>query len=468
MSKSSVITNPQEFVIKNVDLLTASGTIINLKPVIKELSIYEDMFAGLVSGFVSLTDSQGFIEALNITGFNFIRVSFGKLNADNPNFSIDKYFRIHKIGETYPITRSNEEYIINFISEDVFMSEQKKVLKSYKEQKIKDIILDILYTDVQATEKTFLGEQNGTFEDTEGTYNFIISNKKPFQAIQWLCGYAKPAKVGNSGFGADMLFFENLNGYNFRSLQSMYDQSVYSEYVYGPQANYTPDEAQYLNYGLKNMVSFKVKNHFDSLQATNYGLYANKILTIDPLLQEYYVTEFKYDEYIKNAKKLNNSPLTSGYLNRDKKTVSETTDAVFKVMTTNRNQRQQPLVKADANILATVAPSIDIETYIPHRTAQLGLARYTVVEFGIYGDPNLAIGSKVKLNIPSLILEDSTGKKAYNKYYSGNYLVSAVRHMLDFRGRYFCTVEAITDSLSAPNILTDNSSGNIDRARMVS
>jgi hypothetical protein len=135
-------------------------------------------------------------------------------------------------------------------------------------------------------------------------------------------------------------------------------------------------------------------------------------------------------------------------------------------MTTNAKQRENPLIK-NATSLSTVAPSIDIETYLPYRTAQIGLSRYIVVEFSIYGDPNLSIGSKIKLNIPSLSLDDNTGKKANNKYYSGYYLVSAIRHILDHRGRYFCVVEAITDSLSFPNVETDNGSGNITKGRLL-
>jgi hypothetical protein len=134
-------------------------------------------------------------------------------------------------------------------------------------------------------------------------------------------------------------------------------------------------------------------------------------------------------------------------------------------MTTNAKERENPLIK-NRDSLATVAPSIDIETYLPNRTAQIGLSRSAIVEFTIYGDANLKVGSKVKLNVPSLSLEDDTGKKAINKYYSGYYLVSAIRHILNFRGQYLCVVEAVTDSLSYQNQLTDNSSGNIQRARM--
>jgi hypothetical protein len=453
------ITNPQEFIISNVDLITSSGQIINLKPSIIELSIYEDMYSGVVSGHVSLTDSQGFIEIFNINGFNFLKISFSRFG--DQNSLNDAYFRIHKIANNNPVTRGNEEFTINFVSEDVFLNQQTKVVKSYKEKRISEIINDILDTELNSGRVRDIDE-------TEGAYSFIISNKNPLEAIQWLCGYAKPAKVQSNKPGADMIFFDTVDGYKFKSLQSLYSDSsnpTYAEYFFSPISVYSPTDREYLEYGIRNMLSFNIKKHFDSLQATQIGLYANKLLTIDPLLQTYQVTEFKYDEYFPNATTLNQHPLTNGYENRKGKTASQMTNAAFKVMTTNAKERENPLIK-NRDSLATVAPSIDIETYLPNRTAQIGLSRSAIVEFTIYGDANLKVGSKVKLNVPSLSLEDDTGKKAINKYYSGYYLVSAIRHILNFRGQYLCVVEAVTDSLSYQNQLTDNSSGNIQRARM--
>jgi|LakMenEpi03Aug12_release.lakeMendotaPanAssembly.Ray.scaffolds.fasta_scaffold02131_12 hypothetical protein len=454
------ITNPQEFTIASVDLITSSGQAINLKPSILELSIYESMYSGVVSGHVSLTDSQGFIEIFNITGFNFIKISFSKVGENDP-FN-DVYFRVHRIGKNIPVSRNNEEFTINFVSEDVFLNQQTRIVKSYNQKTINYIVQDLLTTELN-TRRHLLPKS--VFEDTEGTYSFIISNKTPFEAIQWLCGYAKPAKAQYGHVGADMLFYDTVNGYNFRSLQSLYTSNSYAEYFYSPQGIYSPGEKEYLEYGLKNMLTLNIKKHFDSLEATQIGLYANKLVTIDPLLQQYQVTEFKYNDYFNTSASLNPYPLTTGYTNRYGKEESQMTNSVFKVMTTNAKQRENPLIN-NRESLKTIVPSIDIETYIPYRTAQIGLSRSMIVEFTIYGDPNLTIGSKIRLNIPSMSLDDSTGKKANNKYYSGNYLVSAIRHVLNFRGQYLCIVEAVTDSLSERNILTDNSSQNIQNGRL--
>lgn len=456
------ITNPQEFVISNVDLITAGGQAINLKPSLMELSVYESMYSGIVSGHVTLTDSQGFIEVFNITGFNFIRISFSKIGDDDP-FKKDTYFRIHRIGKNIPTTRGNEEFTMSFVSEDVFVNQQKRIVKSYKEQTINSMIQDLLLNELNTSRHLLPGS---IFEDTEGTYSFIISNKTPFEAIQWLCGYAKPAKAQYGHVGADMLFYDTVNGYNFRSLQSLYKEASYAEYFYSPQGVYAPGEGQYLDYGIKNMLSLNIKKHFDSLDATQTGLYANKLITIDPFMQKFQVTEFKYNDYFNNSASLNPHPITTGYKNRYNKEESEMTNSVFKVMTTNASQRENPLVK-NKEALATVASPIDIETYLPYRTAQIGLSRSMMIEFTIYGDPNLKIGNKIKVNIPSLSLDDSTGKKANNKYYSGYYIVSAIRHILNFRGQYLCVVEAVTDSLSERNALTDNSSDNVTKGRLL-
>jgi hypothetical protein len=67
-------------------------------------------------------------------------------------------------------------------------------------------------------------------EETTGMSNLIMPKLRPFEAISWLSNYARPQSTGT--VGADMLFFETKNGFNFRSLQSMYKDDVYATYKY--------------------------------------------------------------------------------------------------------------------------------------------------------------------------------------------------------------------------------------------
>jgi hypothetical protein len=64
-------------------------------------------------------------------------------------------------------------------------------------------------------------------QQTEGLYDFVIPYKKPFEAINWLSNYA--TAVGKEG--ADFLFYENSEGFNFFSLQNLFTQAPYTTYI---------------------------------------------------------------------------------------------------------------------------------------------------------------------------------------------------------------------------------------------
>jgi len=442
--------NAQQYSIENVTLIQNDGQLRELKYLIVELSIYEDLFSPTMTGHFTLTDAQGFIETFDISGFNFIEITFSKTGVDDLN-KIKKTFRVYKIGDRKQSTRSSEIYTIFFCSEELFISEQTKVVKSFKEKQISEIVNSILTNNLSVSSNKI-----GTIEPTTGVYNFIIPNLKPFETINWLSTYAKSAEIIENRTGADLLFFENNKGFNFRSIQSMMYEDSVGTYHYDPQG--LPNQTRDLEYLMTRILSYKFVETFDTLKHINSGSFANKLIALDPILRTSTISEFKYDDYFPNSISLNNYGVTSNYKNRFNKSVSDTTDAVVKVATSNAQQRNFPLIKNDSVAYATIAPNIDIETYVPYRTAQLSLANYTKIEFNIPGDPKLKVGDVIEILLPSLSNREQNAIDAIeDPYYSGYYLISGIRHMLDGRGTYLCVVEAIKDSVSRAHIVYNNS-----------
>jgi hypothetical protein len=76
----------------------------------------------------------------------------------------------------------------------------------------------------------------------------------------------------------------------------------------------------------------------------------------------------------------------------------------------------------------TLAKNIAIETYVPNRTAQISLANYTVLKIKIPGDPGITVGRTIQFNL--LTLKPTTETKNLDEFYSGKYLVTAVRHII--------------------------------------
>jgi hypothetical protein len=91
----------------------------------------------------------------------------------------------------------------------------------------------------------------------------------------------------------------------------------------------------------------------------------------------------------------------------------------------------------------SVAKDVFTDKYVKYRTAQLALANHTVVKLVVPGDPGLTVGQTLKFDLFSL----TGGKeKDTDRFYSGKYLVTAVRHILQSQGVYQSVVEISKES----------------------
>jgi hypothetical protein len=175
-----------------------------------------------------MTDAMGYIELMELTGNEFLRMKFSKTS--NDNFSIDKLFRVYKVAKRGVVNNMNtESYCLYFTSEETILNEQTKVCRAYPNKIITDNVIDILKTDLGVPDNK-LNVKN--FETTYGQYQFVIPNIKPFDAINFVTNYARPNPQNP---GADMLFYEDKNGFQYRSLQSLMRQPSYYTYTYKPK-----------------------------------------------------------------------------------------------------------------------------------------------------------------------------------------------------------------------------------------
>jgi hypothetical protein len=404
-----------------------------MKKLMVELSYYEDLYSFAISGYLTLKDSQGFIESLQLTGNEFIEVNFGKIK-DAPN-STDQTFRIYKVGPRTASTNiSTEYYTLYFCSEELMLSEQIKISKSYNMQ-ISKIVGHIVTDYLKINNKN----KDVNIEATTGIYNFVIPRYKPFEAISWISTYARPNITGT--IGADMLFFETKDGFNFRSIQSMMKEPVYATYKY-QQTNLSND-IQSFQEKVISVLNYEFVKTYDMLHDINSGTYANRLISIDPIARKSTITDFDYSKYVSNPKinSLDGSGVLSTSKNRLGVTQNQAYNSKLKVATSNANQGQVQYIN---QIPGSVAQDIAIENYVPLRTAQISLANYIVVKIVIPGDSVITVVRTINFNLPSL--KPSNKGKELDAFYSGKYLVTAVRHIIKSEGVYQTVLEIAKDS----------------------
>jgi len=428
------IKNSKDYALTNLTLLSSVGS-LDLKNTFEEISYNEDLFNNSLSGYVYIVESSGLIETASMNGTEFLRLTFSKFG--DSNNQIDKLFRVYKVGKRkLEGTMYKESYVLYFCSEELLLSEQYKISKRYRDSLISDIVSDVLTNYLKVPDN-----KSGTIEATYGKYDFIIPTLKPFDAINYVTNYARPNPQNP---GADMLFYEDKNGFQYRSLQSLMRQPSYYTYTYKPKNIDGKD----LNTDAHNVLTYEFLDSFDTLNGITSGTFANQLISLNPLTRSKKVTNFDYTVYSQQAKLLNSYGIIDDSTNRNGDNLGQASQSMLKLVFSNFDSGSNSYV---AGVPGASGNDIYAETFIPYRTAQLGLANYTRLRISVPGDCNLTVGRVLTFNLSSRNLAN---KGALDKYYSGNYFITGVRHLIDltsFRTILEITKESVPNSYPANN-----------------
>ena len=431
----------QNYHLGSVRLITMSGESIDLRRIVRELSVHEDIFSFSVSGYVKVEDALGLIDAYRLTGEEYIHIVYGKSKEDP--YMHDKVYKLYKLADRSPSgNMMSEYYTLHFCSDELILSEQIKISKAYKGQQVNSIISDILIEQMEVPIYKLM-----YIQDTMGLYDFVVPRMKPFEAISWLSNYARPSV----GKGADMLFFETKDGFSFRSLQDMYKQDSFRTFKY--QQKNLNDKQQPLEEKMKTIISFEFPKGYDVLEGINSGAFANKLISLDPIQRKSKVTRFNGDKYGADTEStsLNEYSLIGNFKNRLGRTLTASSDGNFKLSTGNSDQSEN-------EYLADKDPTKDIfvEDFVPNRTAQLAKAMLTTMKIAVPGFAGLMVGQVVEVFFPSTqTLGDSgTIVRSEDKKYSGRYLITALRHVIQPSASAYQTILELSKDSGREGVTT--------------
>lgn len=445
-SPTSTAYNPQDASVDELNIVTSSGQEVDVKKLLIEFCYYEDIFSFVTSGYVILRDAVGLVEKLQLTGKEYIRINFGK--AKDAKSNNQKTFRLYTIPKRTPTGSMNQEFIkLYFCSEELMLSEQTKVTQAYRGKKIDYIVTDILLNKLKIKPENL----SGKIEQSTGVYDFNVSALKPFEAISWVSCYARPT----SGIGADMLLYEDRDGFNFRSLRSLYKQPIYGTYSY-QQKNLDQTFEQKKN----TVLDYEFMRTFNALDDIESGTFANRLISLNPLNRTVKVTDFDYKKYFNQAGSLNGNSVLAPSTNRLGKAQNESPEGKLKLQFSNSEMKKKSYID-DAG-KGSVAQDIFVEEFVPNRTAQIALMGHTKIKIRIPGDSAITVGKTIDFNLFSL----ATGKdsKELDKYYSGKYLITAVRHIIQSQGAFQTILEISRESPAHNFSPNNNSSINIKEA----
>jgi hypothetical protein len=416
----------------------ASGNEQDITKLWDEIEIFEDMYTNCLSGQITILDSLNLIYHFSLCGREKLEISFKTPFFDNlyGNTTVTRTFRVYKISEREP--QENDKalrYTLYFVSEEFVKSQQTKISKAY-EGRVDEIIKKI-YTEYLKMDYTGNSKKNFDVAKTMFRHKFIIPYWSPLSAINWLTTRAIDA---DNKENCNFIFYEDLEGFKMKSFAELAKQQPIGEYEYFPQTrpdrNSSPASRDLLK-EYRTVREFLMMEYHNTMKNIENGFYASRLLFHDIVRKQWGQVDYAYNEEFFNADHIEKHPLVAA--NNDNLSPHALSNFKYypkhKWMYGNENQ---------------YADNDKYQEWVLKRNAQMQQIEGAKLQFTLPGNSKIRVGQVIKLTVPSFEEKQNSFIDWLDKYMSGKYIISAIRHHLQIRDGYRMRLELTRDSLPTP------------------
>lgn len=388
----------RDYRVETITLISADGKYRDITGLVVELQVRQDMYLGFMSGELVMNDGVDMHSQAALHGGEYLLLH---LTEPEQEVCIRKAFRIYKVADRSSAQNNSQRYIIYFVSDEMFKSNQVKITKAYVATTVSDIASDIMqnYLDVPSNRMVI--------DPTSDPVDIIIPNYRPFEALNWLASRAF-SSTDNCWF-----FYENLNGFNFRSLHSIYKDGTVIKVPFKFEQKGGEKDIGMDKYAID---SFEVKRDFDVLKTLSTGGYALQMQGLDLFTQSVKVTEYGMDD----LKFLNKNPSM-----------------------TNPKQGGKALFdRHEAYNLTYLDGDKDYTSSWIKRIMHMAALNNNVMEMVVPGSVRLQAGTLMNIRFP--YASTPADGDIWDKRKSGRYLIAAVNHKFDLVDHKFDTIVLLT------------------------
>lgn len=390
----------KDFRVHSINLIGASGVSQDITSMVLEVQIRQDMYLGFMSGEIIVTDAIDIHSTMGLHGSEYLHIH---ITEPQKSISFNKAFRIYKVGNRMPIqSGSSQRYIIYFTSDEMLISNSMKINKAYKDSTISSVVVDILVSFLKVPTNRLI------VDPTSEPVSLIIPRLRPVEAINWLASRA---------FNRDQVcwfFYENLDGFNFRSVQAMYADPPVFQNVYTLENKSGEKDIQADKYSIDD---YESKRDFDALMQSSSGGYSMALTTLDMVTQKYEKNEYGLDS------------LPTMFQNP------------------NMSNPKNLFAKTDSHNL-TYLNTMNISSWI-RRVMSLSALNSAITEITVPGNVHLQAGRTVNIRVPYSTIPSESSMWDTRK--SGKYLILAVNHKFDLLNHRYTSILLLgRDSVPEP------------------
>jgi hypothetical protein len=400
------------YVLSALHIQIKNGEIISLSDFFNSIEVYEDIFSPSITGKINVYDYVGGNEKFFFTGGETITLRVLKPGGSNEILISRNDLIVYEIGKIHYDNENSIMYELSFTSKSTISSQKKRLYKSFGKDKALKSVFSKIYSDIGLESNLNVNtiDPNIKMENT-----FVSPGYTPIEALSQLA--RRSCTLGDY-----FVFYEKLNGRSaadfkhvFISLGSLKNfwnnANLLQRLVYQPTQDYLERET---NPSIQ-IKSFLIENNFQHLERMQTGFYNSRIRQIDPFSRTYTDFKISYKEMQLN---------TDFYTNR----ILETNNEFLKYDDSYPEfPGERLIVKPRNDVVFNKANWIKHDTY----GGLLNSGLRVLVD--ISGANNrIGVGYAVELALPSKVAKAQNLEQSYvaeDEFYSGKYLVTAVRHM---------------------------------------
>ena len=224
------------------------------------ITYYESVKSPSISVSIDFIDVDGVISREGITGGEYLDLKIKVPDFDDFEITPDKHFMMLNSVKNVKTSSNKQIATLEFVSVEAIINETARVSRRFTggvSQIVKELMKD---------KKSIQTSKNIETDESFNKYSFVGNLKRPFDTIQWLC-----PKAASTDKECGFLFYENLDGYFFKSIKGLLESDS-SETYEKPEAPVDTD--------------IKItENNLDSSNDIGMncrmGMYANKTLYVD-------------------------------------------------------------------------------------------------------------------------------------------------------------------------------------------
>lgn len=404
--------------IEKVDIITPKGVYQNVRNQVIQLRVFEDLFSPFITGSVVLKESFDLQSLLPLIGEEFIELKISTPTLDKP---ISGLFHIYKMNDKINVGDRAVGYELNFISAEALVDSNKRISKVFS-GKISDIVRTFVVDKIDGLES----KKKFNVENTRNTIKYVSPYWGPIQNLTFLSDNSISENQSPS-----FLFYENRDGFNFKSLESLYKTKSFQQFV---MDKYSRDSFPQGGNSLNILEDYKRVGEIDFIESYDYmdrlsgGMYTSKLISYDSTKKTYTVKNFDIKKKFKNQIHLNPNPL-------------------FSDKAVGRSNAKHILFPRAFETFTSFGDTTNARI-LQERISFLKMAEAQKVNISVPGRCDYTVGQIADLTLykKQPMKKSDRHEDLIDDVNSGRYLVAAINHQISVDG-HTCYIELIKDSM---------------------